>query len=243
MNNKHVLVITGCDEAMHSVLDLTIPSKLRYTQKHGYDFNVLRSFRSFPDIGVDSKNPIGLGFARTIHAFQMLEHYDVVMWIDGDSVITNDNFTIDDFINDEHTIYFSYDWPVAMDGSTGHVGFSAGNFIIKSTEHVQELYSTFIEYSKHFLNDHGADQTCLNVIHNNTPLRRHYGLLEHKYLNAVPEFITRTSVWQADPNRTGPNRRFSIPSPWNKDCFLAHLTGCNTADRIDLLQNEFKDYL
>jgi hypothetical protein len=165
------------------------------------------------------------------------------MWLDGDSIVTNDSMPIEDFITDNHTAYFSYDWPVASDGSTNHIGFSGGNFIFQLTKDSEQLFQTFVQASKQFLQDHGADQACFNAIYNKTPLRDCFKILEHKYLNAVPNFITRTKVWQADPNRTGPNKRFTIPSPWNESCFLAHLTGCNTEDRLDLLQNEFKQYL
>jgi hypothetical protein len=173
----------------------------------------------------------------------MLEHYDVVMWLDGDSIVTNNTMPIEDFITDTHTAYFSYDWPVAPDGSTGHVGFSGGNFILQLTKDTEALFNTFLQASQQYLHDSGADQACFNAIYNQTPLRGSFKILEHRYLNAVPDFITRTKVWQACPNRTGPNKTFTIPAPWNEDCFLAHLTGCNTEDRVDLLQNEFKNYL
>jgi hypothetical protein len=239
---KRVLVMTGSDSNMHNVLDLTVPSKIRYTQKHGYDFLTLRSFKPIPELGIDN-DIIGLGFARTIFAFQMLEYYDVVMWLDGDSIITNDKMPIEDFITKDHTIYFSYDWPVAVDGSTGHVGFSGGNFILQLTDQTNTLLNTFVQASQQYTKDTGSDQACFNAIYNQTPLRKDFKILDHKYLNAVPEFISRTSTWQADPNRTGPNKRFTIPSPWNEDCFIAHLTGCSSDDRIDLLQNELKSYL
>lgn len=243
MSKKRTLVITGGDSRVHSVLDLTIPSKFRYSQQHGYDFNILRSFKSLPNINVDAESLIGLGFSRTIYAFQMLEHYDVVMWLDSDSIVTNSNLTIDDFIDDKHTIYFSYDWPVSSDGSTGHVGFSGGNFIIKSTKYVEELFSTFVNFSQHFLNDVGSDQTCFNVIYNQTPLKQHFKILEHNYLNAVPESILTTNTWASDPNRSGKNKTHKIINPWTGDSFIAHLTGCTSDDRINLLNTYFKKYL
>jgi len=242
-SSRKVLVITGGDSRVHSVLDLTIPSKFRYAQKHKYDFNILRSFKSIPSINIDGENLIGLGFSRVIYAFQMLEHYDVVMWLDSDSIVTNSNLTIDDFIDDEHTIYFSYDWPVSPDGSTGHVGFSGGNFIIKSTKQVEELFSTFVNSSQHFLNDTGADQACFNAIYNRTPLKQQFKILEHKYLNAVPESILTTNTWASDPNRSGKDKTFTIINPWTEDSFIAHLTGCTTDDRINLLNTHFKKYL
>ena len=40
-NKKKVLVLTGSNEAMYEVLDLTITSKRKYTQQHGYDLLIL----------------------------------------------------------------------------------------------------------------------------------------------------------------------------------------------------------
>jgi len=229
-SKKRVLVLTGSDSNMHTVLDLTIPSKFRYAQRHGYDFQVLRSFRDFPELTNDNRS-VGVGFARALQAFGMLEHYHVVMWVDGDAIITNDSLPIEHFITDEHSIYFSYDWPVASDGSTGHVGFSAGNFILQSTATIEALFETFLKGMQHFLNDAGSEQACFNAIYNQTSLRSTFKILEHSYLNAVPEAVLTTEVWASDPNRVGPNRTFPIVSPWTDTSFLAHLTGCTTQDR------------
>jgi hypothetical protein len=242
MENKKVLVLTGSDNNLHKLLDLTIPSKLKYTRKHGYDFMILNSFRKYPKFNIDNDN-IGLSFSRTIYMFQMLEHYDIIMWLDADSIITNDNYPIECFLTDTHSMYFSYDWPVAADGSGYHSGFSGGNFIIKSTENTKEILDMFIDASKVFLKDSGADQACFNALYNQTHLRSYIKILEHKYLGAVPDFIKETDVWKKDNNRVGPNSTFKIVSPWNENCFIAHLTGCSIKDRIDLLNNKFQKYL
>ena len=102
--NKRVLVLTGTtdilrqpnetDNTMEEVFDLTLPSKQRYVKKYGYDLLSLRSF------GKDRQNRFtesDIGFLRVLRAFELLENYDIVMWIDADSIITNHNFSIDDF--------------------------------------------------------------------------------------------------------------------------------------------------
>lgn len=241
MTKKRVLIVTGGNEGIHSVLDLTMPSKLRYAQKHGYDILKLRSFRSFPDINVDGDTLIGLGFSRVISVFQMVEHYDVVVWLDGDSIVTNESMRIEDIIDDKHTVFFSYDWPVSPSENTINKNFSSGNFIVQATSHVSELFQAFIHASQYFLDDPGADQSCLNAIYNQSSFKHCFRILDHQYLNAVPDFIMRTSTWRADTRRG--TEGFKIVSPWDSDCFLAHLTGCSNEDRIDLLQNEFKHFL
>lgn len=241
-SKKKVLVLTGSDSNMHTVLDLTIPSKIKYTQKHGYDFQMLRSFKELPEFG-NLDGGINNGFTRTIQAFQMLEHYDVVMWLDGDSIITDDTYCVEDFLQQDCVVHVSYDWPVASDGSTGHMGFGFGNFILQNTSDTLTVFNTFLQVSQRYLNDGGADQACFNAIYNQTPLRSCFKVLEHRYLNAVPEVVLTTEVWASDPNRVGPNRTFPIVSPWTDTSFLAHLTGCTTQDRITLLQTHFKKYL
>lgn len=242
--NKKILVLTGSDDSMHSVLDLTIPSKQRYVQKHGYDLLIRRSFPAIPEAGF-MDNVIGIGFLRTLMVFQMLEHYDVVMWIDGDSIITNDDIPIDDFLIGDHGFYASWDWLSHANGGPGHTGFSSGNFVVRRTANTEKLFNAFINVSRHFLQDEGADQVTLNTIYNvaEIGLQQEFKILGHSFLNAVPEFMVETSTWKADPKRSGPTRSHIIVSPWNEDCFLAHLTGCTTEDRIMILQTYLKKYL
>jgi len=242
MKNKKVLVLTGGDSNIYEVLSLTIPSKLRYAIKYGYDFMCLNSFKEYPEYNITNDNT-SLGFSRTVYMFKMLQHYDIIMWLDADSIITNDNYPIESFLIDTHSMYFSYDWPVAVDGSSYHSGFSGGNFIIQFTQNSAEIFNTFIHIAQEYLKDPGADQACFNYIYNVTDLKSYIKVLEHKYLNAVPEFIKNTDVWKNDLNRVGPNSMFKIESPWNEDCFIAHLTGCSNNDRVNMLNNELKKYL
>ena len=79
------LILTGCDKSMYDVLDLTIPSKQKYAAKHGYDFMSVRSFPGDAECGLEERH---IGFQRTVLAFKLLRHYESVMWVDADSVIT-----------------------------------------------------------------------------------------------------------------------------------------------------------
>ena len=243
-NKKKVLLLTGSDRNMYNVLHLTIPSKLRYVKKYEYDIMIMNSFRKYPEYNVNSNNDlIDLGFSKTIYMFQMLEHYDVVMWLDGDSIITNDSYPIESFLTDEHCLYFSYDWPVSPDQKSGHSGFSGGNFIVKLTDKTNEIFSVFVNMAQRYLNDVGCDQACFNAMYNFTEYGKYIKVLDHKYLNSVPESILTTSTWSSDPNRSGPNKTHNIVNPWTEDSFIAHLTGCTAKDREDLLNSYFKKYL
>jgi hypothetical protein len=239
-NKKRILIITGGDSNVEEVLDLTIPSKIKYAKKYGYDFMAIRSFKPVPEYNIDS-SLIGLGFARTVSLFQMIELYDAIMWIDADSIITNDKYKIEDIIESNHTMYFSFDWPYSSKNQ--HSNFSGGNFIMQKTNTIDELFAVFLEYSQRFLNDVGSDQTCFNVIYKQTHLKDQFKILEHNYLNSVPKCLENTNTWISDPNRTGPMAQNKIISPWTEDSFIAHLTGITNEERIEIINKHFIKYI
>lgn len=237
MNNKRVLVLTGTtniirdpnstDSTMEEVFDLTLPSKQRYAKKHGYDLFALRSF------GVDKHNRfdhLKIGFMRALRSFEMLEYYDAVMWIDADAIITNDNMSIYDFqLDDQHSLYTSYDW-------TGKHSFSTGNFILHNTPHTNNLFLEFLNIGKQVVdgNHWGEEQTTLNHIYKASELKNTIKLLDHNYLNAVPAAVMQSEFWV---------NRQPVRWPWNENSFLAHLTGVSNKHRIEILENHFDRYI
>jgi hypothetical protein len=240
MNNRRTLVLTGAtdvgripsttDNTYCEVLELTLPSKQRYALKHGYDFMVLRSF------GSDKRNKLqrtdyNVGFLRVLRALEMLEYYDSVMWIEGDSLITNDNYTIEDFsIDDEYTLYASWDWMHKnqyTNGSYSHA-FSMGNFILHNSKHIGVFTNMFFNAaSKHF----SEEQFTLNALYAQTPIQNTIKILDHRFLGGVPKQIE--DIWE--------NRK--LIDPWTEDFFLAHFTGISNKNRIDMMKNYFGKYL
>jgi hypothetical protein len=230
--SKRTLIITGTtdfgrspdstDNTMEEVFDLTLPSKKKYAQKHGYDFLAMRSF------GIDKQNrykPSDIGFLRALRTFEMLESYDCVMWIDADSLVTNTCYKIEDFlIPDNHVFYASYDW-------TGKFTLSGGNFIIQNTDKTIEFLNYYYKISKHF----EEEQTTLNYIAFKNPELNYIKILEHKFLGSVPSIDQyTTNVW---------GRRPDPPYPWNRESFLVHVTGIGNKERIEILKKHYNLFL
>lgn len=214
------LILTGSDDSMMEVLNLTLPSKQEYCKKHNYDLLSLRSFAADTECNFNSSH---VGFLRAVMAFRQLRFYDNVMWIDADSIITNMEFTIEDFIINDACFIASYDW-------MHFNSFSTGNFIVRKTKDTQNLFNRFIAASQYRLNDIMAEQGTLNQIYNELDSNKEmFNILPHKFLNSVPEFLVNTDTWRNDNNRSG------IIKPWTPDCFLAHLTGLSTAERVSVL--------
>ncbi len=241
MSNKRVLVLTGTsdvvretqgesnqdlwkDRLYEEVFELTLPSKIRYAKKHGYDLMCLRSFGSEPSTGFKDTN---IGLLRALRSFEMLRYYDAVMWIDADAIITNESYSLRDFgVDDHHCLYASYDWEWKH-------SFSTGNFIIVKNPNCENLFRAFLHYGKNYTEGIGEEQKTLNFIHQNTPLGAVVKILDHCFLNGVPDFM---------PNIAWKTTR-KIICPWDKSCFLAHLTGETNANRIWTLKNPLKEYL
>jgi hypothetical protein len=238
--DDRILILTGYseeytnavngDNSFAEVFELTLPSKLKYAQKHKYDILVLRKF------GIDNTNIIehsNIEAMRCVRALDMLNHYDVVMWIDGDAIITNPSYSIDKFMLDDHSFYASYDWNV--DPNTNNY-FSFGNFILKNNKNIEQFKSALYNMDKIIPNFDrsiwGNEQSGLNIINKfyNLQNKNIIKILETKYLNSVPSFMG----W--DSNR-------HIVTPWTPDSFLAHLTGSSNKNRIDVLVNQLSEYL
>jgi len=235
--NSRILMITGTtdmlrsptetDNTMEEVFNLTLPSKLRYVEKHGYDILSLRSFGKDNKYGFEETD---LGYLRVVRCFEMLEYYDSVMWIDADSLITNYNYSITDFeINSEHSFYASWDW-------VGKQTFSTGNFIVHRGNNFEELFSTFLHASKYVIETKqwGWEQTTMNLVYRNTPLQKSIKILDHKFLGSIPSKQMYNGIW---------NGRNDPLYPWTKDSFLVHITGVPNKNRIDVINTSFKEYI
>jgi len=228
------LIITGATEDMFPVLDLTLESKQKYASKHNYDLLVKRSwngvakfhFTQYEDQLLGYHKPLLgiLGFLRVLICFEQLKDYDVVMWLDGDSVVTNSDITIEEIINDDNACFFaSYDWAV------GVRSFSTGNFAIKRHSKTQEVYEQFLETSKSVIGNIMQEQRTLNLIfsvHSN--LSSCLKIVPRKFLNSVPKTQEQMNTWKGRP---------TIEEPWNSECFIAHLTGLTQEERLSILTN------
>lgn len=219
------------DNTYEEVFETTLPSKIRYAKKYGYDLLCLRSFGTAPNTGFKDTN---IGLLRALRSFEMLYNYDVVMWIDADSLITNDSISINDFgLDDNNCLYASYDWPNWAKPTSS---FTTGNFILKKNKLWKTLFDSFLLEGKRFTEGYGEELSALNWIYKNTDIKKIIKILDPKYLNSVPSLL-------ADRRLKMYGDITSEESIWNHSHFLCHLTGLPNKIRLQLLNNEFKEYV
>jgi hypothetical protein len=244
LDKPRVLVLTGMTDntdvvlnepvKMTPVYNATLASKEMYARSHGYDFMSLRSFGTdehnllghVENKVVDETTIRGTGLLRVLRTFQMVNFYDYVMWIDGDSLITNKNYSIEDFgMTDDEVFCASYDWE--WDKS-----FSTGNFIIKNNKRFNEFANIFCALAKNYNFPH--EQAILNYMSKINSIGCLFRILEHKYLGAAPS--TEMYFELCNVNR-------KVPHPWNSDSFLIHLTGVCNQSRLNILETHFKSFI
>lgn len=246
-HNQKILIVTGTsdilrkdylaslkdskpdeiDFPMLDVFDATLKSKQLYAQKYNYDLMLLYSFGEDPN-GIF--HHYKLGILRVLRCIQFLNYYDTVMWIDADSLITNDSYKIEDFeIDNEHCFYCSWDW-------NGKFSLSTGNFILHKTKKLEQFNQLILSVGKYVVDNGiwGEEQTTVNIISQQPNSQNMIKVLDHKYLNSSPPESMFSEI--------GVNRS-PIPYPWTDESFLIHVTGLTNKHRLQILNKHFKEKL
>jgi hypothetical protein len=231
--NKRILLVTGYgkqsldayysagDLTIKEIADMTLPSKLRYVNKHGYDLLSIQDFGEDKEKNFEESN---MGFLRVSRTADMLKYYDIVLWVDADSIITNDEIKIENFPLEENiAFYASYDW-------NGRYSISAGNFLFVKNHNTDNFLNVLYSLNGKAPNE----QVAMNYLYFNTPLKNMMKILDHDYLNAAPSKEMYAEQWAT---------RADIPYHWNKNSFLCHLTGASNIHRKRILNTYFKNYL
>lgn len=177
------LLLTGYDQTMQPLGDLTAPRMLEYASIHEFDFQCLRQF------------PGTVSYWHKLYgvkwAFQ--SGYDRVFWLDADQLITNFTYTPPW----EYGFHASLDWGIdAMDKSH----FSMCGFVAcKDTKHI---FDWVLQREAEYINGEFPDQKPMRdfyTIHHGsmgTIMETHC----RKVFNSVPKQIHESVVepWETN---------------------------------------------
>ena len=188
------LLLTGYNDHFAPLGDLTAPVMLSYAGKCGYDFKCFR-------------HP-GSAIEATWHKIQAtldgLAHYDRVLWIDADILITNDT------IRHEYDsgLHFSLDW--GRD-ATERRHFSAGCYLI--CRNAASMFSEVVAVQEEMMCKGEWEQE---------PLRANY--FRHKKLVT----IHNRRVFGSVPSGV----HESVVDPWQPGDWAAHFTMVPLEERV-----------
>ncbi len=190
------LVLTGYNDAFAPLGDLTAPRILAYARRHGYDFKCFHHK--------------GTGLETSWHRVQAtldgLIHYERVLWIDADMLITNDA------ISQNYTSGFnaSLDWGK---DATEWSHFSTGAYMI--CQDAADIFSEVL----------GREEECIaKGIWEQQPIRDQY----ENYKHLVKIHLQRIF------NSVHPNVHPDVTNPWKPGDWACHFTMIPLEDRVRL---------
>ena len=197
--------MTGYDDNMQELGDICLPSKRAYAERHGYAFECVREYPK--DV-----HP-------SWHKLQLLkdriDKYEVILWLDGDSIVTNQRMNIRSDGGDS-IVTASADWCSETDDPSELP--SMGNFFLSNTIGTHSWLGMAMA-QKHFENRPMWEQDAVHQCMNDDEwFRSMVAVRPRRMLNSVHPTCR--------PHGKDPG------APWQPGDFLIHLTGVE--NRIEL---------
>lgn len=130
-------------------------TKVKYCEKNNYDFIEDETIH-------DSKRPFSWSKIPLIKKY--LPNYDYLVWIDGDTMIFNQDKTLESFI-DKYMVNKNKEFLVATDAGNE---MNLGVFFIKNTEYMLSLLDKIYDQTE-FINHHLWEQASFKRLYNTLP--------------------------------------------------------------------------
>jgi len=191
-----ICILTIHSNEYKNLANITLPNKKEYCDKHGYDLIFYENF-NHPQID------------KTLFIYDTILKYDVVFWLGADTLITNFNFKIEEFINNKPII-------IVEDIN----GINADSIIFKKTDKVLE----FIEkWYKMPIIDWEGEQGNFRRLSLESDYSDHIEIVEQKKINAY-DYTLYGKTYEG---------RYNINMCWAENDFILHLPGLNNNIRIE----------
>lgn len=192
------LLLTGHDDAMAPVGNLTTPLMCEYAERHHFDFECSRDYPA-------DRDPM---WRKVTLVEAALTKYDMVMWLDADTIITNPAKVWGGATNGVH---MSRDW-----GTDARVAdMSTCNF------------ATFPDSLPlwRLIASHASSREFA-PFHEQGALRDFYA--EHQWVRDLVHVHPRRAFNAVPPEIEG------IVEPWQVGDWICHMTNIPNTERVDL---------
>lgn len=211
-----IAVTTFYTNSYETLAAITIPPLQKWCDLHGYDLHINKIS--------DTVSP---HFIKTKDVRKLLDTYDIVMGIENDILITNLNYKIEDWLNEEQDIFLCKDIN----------NFNSGSIILKSTERAKRLLDT-INLN---IEDFGDEQVFFEKYGH-----IYYGIIKvlpHPSINSIPYAYYYPSYGYLN-YKIGEERDMPTGDQgcWQLGNFCCHLPGKSLNERIELF-SIIKDFI
>lgn len=165
--DKKIALVTMYDDNCKSYAQLSDITKKEYCRLHNYDYICMKQNAA------PGKHPVW-GKIRVVR--DLLNTYDIVIWVDADAIIANKNFNIQPYIIDNFDLYISQD----------NNGINTGIFIIKNTETGKKILDQIWNSYRQFQYVTFRQQACLGYLWK-TKYGPNIRILPHKLINSYDD--------------------------------------------------------
>jgi hypothetical protein len=171
------LVLTGYDDVMTLVGDITSKTHQAYALKYGFNFEVFKNYgyKAHP------------AFQKLELIKDRLDKYDLILWLDADMLVTNPDIDFRDLVGDRKGMIFSMDWNGKSDSM-----FSSGACITVCGPEAGEVIDDALR-RKHWAWRPLWDQSALQEVCR-AKLKQYFHILPRRKLNAVPIVVQPNST-------------------------------------------------
>jgi hypothetical protein len=178
------LILTGYDDAMAVIGDVTTPSKRAYAERQGYDFHCERDY-----------DPASHPSWQKIRLFyDLLPLYDAILWLDADTLVTNPEIRVEDLIGDHAGLTLSRDWSGCTEEDYPK-HFSMGNFVMTDSPESYRLLDLMGSRTR-WANQPLWEQQAMQEVYLYAPeIRPYVQILDRRAMNSVP-WKGAESTWQ-----------------------------------------------
>lgn len=213
------LVLTGYDDAMACVGELTRPSIENFANRWGFNFECIREYH-------DRKHP---SFQKVEAILDWLTYYENIIWIDADSIITN--HVINPLSFSKPGLNVSTDWGRPQDFYEKDIPFmqhfSMGNFVV-TPEFIPSFEWVLKQEQWWFKPQWEQSATQEGVGSGDIPSDLVH-IHPRRFLNAVDKSLGEI----IDPKTGRPFHHGNpVSEPWSPGDFLCHVTGRTPVERI-----------
>ncbi len=191
--------------------DIARPSLIAYCAKHNYDCQIKC---------VSPNDKKTYAFIRSKNTRELLENYDAILQLEGDMLITNTNYKIEDWLQEDKDFYTCVDIN----------GVNTGSWIAKSTQWMKETLDHICTLT-HLWDEQAFWETF-----------RHHKIkyLPHPSINSVLYDLYAPTYGKVYGDKENVPKPTHEEGNWEQGDFILHCPGMELSQRINIF-NEYKN--
>jgi hypothetical protein len=212
-----IALTTGYTVSYSELGDFTSENHKEYCERHGYSF--------YKD-GNNDYHYLEVGFRRMEFILNILKtnKYDYIHWSGADTLITNYNIKIEDWVDSEHDFF------VSKETSGVYRALNADVFIVKNSPNGRHVLEFILSKASEYMNHTWKEQQVMIDHFHLEPFNKIVKIMPHQSFNSYPwRFYGPDQAGDSDVHK-------NEPGDFKVGDFLVHVPGHNYQNKIRILK-------